>query len=493
MVVGFWCAIDNAAHIAADGAVDFGAALFLAGRLYDTLSGMVTGGVYNVVLVREAVIFVALVHRVAVLGASRRDNGNGEGVLGGQDLFSLGRITVLAMQGLFTVLVISRRGSDDTLAPDVTSTAVVVGHGMGSIALAVHPHGALLGAGGLFQAFGVLGVPIMVADSRHRHQHSFVAPLVAAVHPTLAFSFAIRPLDDFAKARVIVLMHLGDVFGLCCLAYLAGKGLDAALSSGRLLRYNAFIPLMLAGDRQVFHMLLIVAALTDIVYTARSATGSGSSDFLILMAQRRNRRILVRLCGILIAGMQRITVLSAGRSNDSFREGIAQGRNYFFMHMGLVNLAGIGALAIFFVSCFLGNNTIVPSMSRRRNNFRIGMGCIVQAGESLDAVLSAGRSLGDSAIIPLVPQSRDFFGLGLCAAGILALVGLYTDSLTGSGRGDSAIIPLMTQCIRIIAFFGQSGILVADVDGIALLCAGRLYRIALMPGSFRLLGYPPCK
>ena len=108
------------------------------------------------------------------------------------------------------------------------------------------------------------------------------------------------------------------------------------------------------------------------------------------------------------------------------------------MHMGLVIPAGIGALAIFFVSCFLGNNTIVPSMSRRRNNFRIGMGCIVQAGEGLDAVLGAGRSLGDIAVIPLVPQSRDFFGLGLCAAGILALVGLYTDSLTGSGRGDMA-------------------------------------------------------
>ena len=71
---------------------------------------------------------------------------------------------------------------------------------------------------------------------------------------------------------------------------------------------------MFASDRQVFHMLLIVAALTDIVYAAKSTTGSGSSDFLILMAQRSNRRILVCLCGILIAGMQRITVLSAGRS-----------------------------------------------------------------------------------------------------------------------------------------------------------------------------------
>jgi len=77
-VVFFGREIESAAHITADGAVDFGTALFLAGRLYDTLSGMVTGGVYNVVLVREAVILIALVHRVAVLGASRRDNDNGE-------------------------------------------------------------------------------------------------------------------------------------------------------------------------------------------------------------------------------------------------------------------------------------------------------------------------------------------------------------------------------------------------------------------------------
>ena len=87
MVVGFRGGIDNAAHFTADGAVDFGATLFLAGRLYDTLSGMVTGGVYNVVLVRETVIFVALVHRVAVLGASRRDGSHSKGVLCGENLF----------------------------------------------------------------------------------------------------------------------------------------------------------------------------------------------------------------------------------------------------------------------------------------------------------------------------------------------------------------------------------------------------------------------
>ena len=73
MLIGLGRGGENGTHFTADDAVDFGAALFLTGRLNDTLRGMVTGGVYNVVLVREAVILVALVHRVAVLGASRRE------------------------------------------------------------------------------------------------------------------------------------------------------------------------------------------------------------------------------------------------------------------------------------------------------------------------------------------------------------------------------------------------------------------------------------
>ena len=143
MVVGFWCGIDNAAHITADDAVDFGTTLFLAGRLNDTHGGMVTGGVYNVVLVGEAVILFALVHRVAILGASRRDNGHCEGVLRGENLFGRSSVTVLAMQRPDAILVTSGLGSDDTLIPDMTSTTIGVGRSMRSIALATRPHSAL--------------------------------------------------------------------------------------------------------------------------------------------------------------------------------------------------------------------------------------------------------------------------------------------------------------------------------------------------------------
>ena len=76
--------IESAAHFTTGDAVDFGATFFLTSGLDNTLRGTMTGGVYNIVLVGEAVILIALVHRVAIFGASRRNNGNGEGVLGGQ-------------------------------------------------------------------------------------------------------------------------------------------------------------------------------------------------------------------------------------------------------------------------------------------------------------------------------------------------------------------------------------------------------------------------
>ena len=191
---------------------------------------------------------------------------------------------------------------------------------MRSIALATRQHSALLGAGSLFQTFGICKVPIVAADSGHRLQNSFVATLVVAVHPTLALGPTGRLLTiSPRRALTWVCTTHDDIFCLCRATNSAGEGLDAGFGSGRFLRYCAFVPLMLTSCRKVFHMLLIVAALTNIVYTLPGAlTGSGSSDFLILMAQRSNRRILIGLCGILIAGMQRVTVLGAGREERQF-------------------------------------------------------------------------------------------------------------------------------------------------------------------------------
>ena len=480
---------------------------------------MVTGGVYNVVLVGEAVIFVALVHRVAVLGASRRDNGNSEGVLGGQDLFGHGRIAVLAVQGLDAVLVMRGLGSDDTLIPDMTSTTIGVGHGMGSIALAVHQHSARLGAGSLFQAFGVLEVPVVAADSGHRNENFAVAAIIGAVHPTLALSLARGLLDDFTETRVLMDMDLGNALGLGLVADGAGIGLDARLGGGRLLGDNALVPLMLLIDGDIADMLLIVAALTDLIYTASVLAGGGSSDFLVLMTQRRDDVVLEGLGGIFHALVHGIAVLSAGRSDHGLVVGVTQSRNALGVGITAV-VAGEGLDTVLGVGGLGGHNAVIVIVTGCGDDLGVGMALVVLASEGLDAILGTGSSLGDNAVIVVMTQRGNLLGLSLGAAIVQALVGLHTGSLTGSRRGDSTIVPLVThsrddlslgraitragkgllailsagsnlgddtlapimvQSVHEIAVLGQRSVLVADVDGVALLSAGGSNRITLVP------------
>ena len=146
---------------------------------------------------------------------------------------------------------------------------------MGSIALAVHQHSARLGAGSLFQAFGVLEVPVVAADSGHRNENFAVAAIIGAVHPTLALSLARGFLDDFTETRVLMDMDLGNALGLGLVADGAGIGLDARLGGSRLLGDNALVPLMLLIDGDIADMLLIVAALTDLIYAASVLAGGG--------------------------------------------------------------------------------------------------------------------------------------------------------------------------------------------------------------------------
>ena len=78
-------------------------------------------------------------------------------------------------------------------------------------------------------------------------------------------------------------------------------------------------------------------------------------------------------------------------------------------------------------------------------------------------------------------QRGNLLGLCLGAAITGAGIGLNTGLRAGRCRCDCTSVPSMAQRIRIIAFLGQSGILVANVNGVPLLGAGRRYRIALMP------------
>ena len=174
---------------------------------------------------------------------------------------------------------------------------------MGSIALAVHQHSALLGAGSLFQAFGVLEVPVVAADSGHRNENFAVAAIIGAVHPTLALSLARGLLDDFTKTRVLMDMDLGNALGLGLVADGAGVQLLACLGAGSSFSHNAVVPLVVFGNRQFFNKLGIVAALADIFHLACVLAGGRGDDSFIVVAQRVGVVVLVGFFGVLVAGV----------------------------------------------------------------------------------------------------------------------------------------------------------------------------------------------
>ena len=90
-----------------------------------------------------------------------------------------------------------------------------------------------------------------------------------------------------------------------------------------------------------------------------------------------------------------------------------------------------------------------------------------------------GRRGGDFAVIPLVPQCRDGLGLRCAVAG--AGVGHHTLCRAGCRSRDNAVVVIMAEGGSIVALLGQVLVLVADVDGVALLGAGRGDGLALVP------------
>ena len=135
---------------------------------------------------------------------------------------------------------------------------------------------------------------------------------------------------------------------------------------------------MLLIDGDIADMLLIVAALTDLVYAALILAGGGSSDFLVLVTQRGDNVVLEGLGSIFHALMHGIAILSAGRSDHGLVVGVAQSRNAL----------GVGITA-------------------------------VVAGEGLDTVLGVGRLGGHNTVIVIVTGCGDDLGgrYGSCRSG----------------------------------------------------------------------------
>ena len=126
------------------------------------------------------------------------------------------------------------------------------------------------------------------------------------------------------------------------------------------------------------------------------------------------------------------------------------------------------------------DRAVIPVMAECSNGLRLGFGAaIVGAFVGLFALGLAGRRGSDCAVIPLVAQRGDALGLRCAVAG--AGVGQYALCGAGCRGGDNAVVVIMAEGGSVVALLGQVLVLVADVDGVALLGAGRGDGLALVP------------
>ena len=145
-----------------------------------------------------------------------------------------------------------------------------------------------------------------------------------------------------------------------------------------------------------------------------------------------------------------------------------------------IALADVRQYTLCGAGCRGRDRAIIPVVAQRRNGLGLGLGAaVVGAFIGLFALALAGRRGGDCAVIPLVAQRRDGLGLRYTVAG--AGVGQHALCRAGRRGRDNAVAVIMAEGGSVVALLGQILVLVADVDGVALLGAGRGDGLALVP------------
>ena len=126
------------------------------------------------------------------------------------------------------------------------------------------------------------------------------------------------------------------------------------------------------------------------------------------------------------------------------------------------------------------DRAIIPVVAQRCNGLCLGLGAaIVGAFKGFLTLGLTGRRGGNRTVIPLVAQRGDALGLGHAVAG--AGVGQHALCRAGCRGRDNAVAVIMAEGGSVVALLGQVLVLVADVDGVALLGAGRSDGLALVP------------
>ena len=245
-------------------------------------------------------------------------------------------------------------------------------------------------------------------------------------------------------AVVPVVTQRGDALGLGVAAIvLAGIGLHAIRFAGRLGRDNTVIPVMAECSNR-FRLgfgAAVVRTFKGFLALGFAGRRSGNCTVIPLVTQCGDS-LGLRVAGIALANVSQHALCGAGR----------RGRD----------------------------RAIIPVVAQRCNGLCLGLGAtVVCAFVGFLTLGLTGRRGGNRTVIPLVAQRGDGLGLRYTVAG--AGVGQHALCRAGCRGRDNAVAVIMAEGGSVVALLGQILVLVADVDGVALLGAGRGDGLALVP------------
>ena len=356
------------------------------------------------------------------------------------------RVGVVVLVGFFGVLVagvqrvalLGAGGVNHSHRKCVLLRRDGLGVGVGRVVLAGKGHCAVALVG---RFFGNLARIPLVAELGN----SFGLGVAGIIFTSVGFNTVrLAGCRGSDLAVVPVVAQRGDVLGLGVAGIvLAGVGFHAVCLASCGCRDNTVIPVMAEccnGFRLCFGAAIVGAFVGFLALGL--AGGRGGNRTVIPLVTQCGDSLGLRVAGIALTNVSQHTLCGA--------------------------------------SCRGRNRAIIPFMAECSNSLGLGLGAaIVCAFVGLFTLGLTGRRGGDFAVIPLVPQCRDGLGLRCAVAG--AGVGHHTLCRAGCRSRDNAVVVIMAEGGSIVALLGQVLVLVADVDGVALLGAGRSDGLALVP------------
>ena len=291
-----------------------------------------------------------------------------------------------------------------------------------------------------------------------------------------------RLFGDFTRIPFVTQLCNGLSFGMAGIIF-ASVGFNTVFRAGRLSSNLPVVPVV-SKRRDSLGLGVVSIVLAGVGLHAVGLAGRLSRDNAVIpVVAKRGNGFRLGFCATVVRTFKGFLALGfAGRrgGNRTVIPLVTQRRDGFGLGVAGIALTNVSQHAL----CGTGrrgrDRAIIPVVAQRCNGLCLGLGAaIVGAFKGFLTLGLTGRRGGNRTVIPLVAQRGDALGLGHAVAG--AGVGQHALCRAGCRGRDNAVAVIMAEGGSVVALLGQVLVLVADVDGVALLGAGRGDGLALVP------------